>query len=107
MGTFANFGDDKYKILSEMKRVLKDNGNIIISVYSEDALDERLKAYKQANLKLKEIDRQKGRVVIDIIGDAISEQFSERELRNIFAKSSLKVIKVKKVGIAYLCLLSK
>lgn len=107
MTTFANFYDEKYIILSEMKRVLKDEGNIFISVYSEDALEERLKAYKQANLNIKKI-LHKGTVIFDDFGiDGFSEQFSKKELKSIFKKANLKVLEINKSSIAYICKLSK
>ncbi|MDO8660903.1 MAG: class I SAM-dependent methyltransferase, partial [Candidatus Woesearchaeota archaeon] len=46
IGTFSNFARKKYKILAEMKRVLRKDGCIIISAYSEKAFEERMKMYK-------------------------------------------------------------
>lgn len=107
MSTFANLHKDKYIILSEMKRVLKDSGKIFISVYSEDALEERLKAYKQADLSIKKI-LLNGTVIFDDFGiNGFSEQFSRSELKEIFKKAKLKVLEINKTSIAYLCKLSK
>jgi ubiquinone/menaquinone biosynthesis C-methylase UbiE len=106
MTTFANFTDYKSKVLSEMKRVLRDDGYIIISVFSKDAFEERMKIYKKLNVPIKEI---KGTTVIfdKEIGDNISEQFSKEQLRDIFNKVNLNVIDIRKKGIAYLCKLKK
>ena len=106
MTTFANFADSKQKVLSEMKRVLKDDGFIIISVFSEDAFEERMKMYKKLNAPIKEI---KGTMVIfnEEIGDNVSEQFSKEQLVGIFSKANLSVVDIKKKGIAYLCKLKK
>jgi len=105
--TLTNFYNDKYIILSEMRRVLKDTGNIFISVYSEDALEERLKAYKQANLNIKNI-LSNGTVIFDDFEiDEYSEQFSKSELEEIFKKANLQVLKINKTRIAYLCKLGK
>lgn len=106
MGTFANFADSKFIVLKEMRRVLKRAGRIIISVFSEDAFEERMKIYKSLGAKIKEV---KGTTVIfdESLGDNISEQFSEQQLRDIFSQSNLKVEDMTKVGIAYLCTLSK
>ncbi len=107
MSTFANFASEKQAILSEMKRVLKKKGLIFISVYSEDALKERLKAYKQADLQIKEV-KTNGTVIFDDFGiDGISEQFSKGELESIFKTAKLRVLEIKKSTIAYLCKLSK
>ena len=108
MISFSNFGKDKFKILEEMKRVVKKDGFIIISVFSENAFEERMKVYKDYNAPIKEI---KGTTVIfeDSLGDGdnISEQFSKEELKSIFSKADLKVIEIKNIGILNICKLSK
>ncbi|MFA5987383.1 MAG: class I SAM-dependent methyltransferase [Candidatus Paceibacterota bacterium] len=106
MGTFGNFADGKIPILREMSRVLSGTGKIVVSVYSEDAFDERMKLYRSLGTKIKEI---RGTTVIfdESLGDNISEQFSEKELRDIFSKVDLRVDNVTKVGIGYICLLGK
>ena len=106
MTTFANFADKKFIILEEIKRVLKNSGKIIISVFSEDALEERMKVYKASGVKIKNIEN--GKVVFDeSLGDNISEQFSKEQLEDIFSRANLKIDDITKVNIAYLCTLSK
>ena len=106
MTTFANFANSKQQVLSEMKRVLKDDGHIIISVFSEDAFEERMKLYKKLNAPIKEI---KGTTVIfdEELVDNISEQFSKQQLLSIFSEAGLKVEDIRKKGMAYLCKLKK
>ena len=106
MGTFANFAKDKFVVLKEMKRVLKKSGKIIISVYSEDAFAERIKIYKASRVKIKEI--KDGTVVFDeSLGDNISEQFSKKQLEDIFSRAYLHIEDITKLNIAYLCTLTK
>src|SRR3989338_452160 len=106
MITFANFADKKFKALEEMRRVLKDSGKIIISVFSENALEERMRVYKTLGVKIKEV--KNGTVIFDeSLGDNISEQFTKEQLENIFSKVNLKIEDIKKVDIAYLCTLVK
>jgi ubiquinone/menaquinone biosynthesis C-methylase UbiE len=106
LSTFVNFADAKFLALEEMKRVLKPDGKIIMSVYNENALPDRMSNYKKIGLKIKFVDN--GTVVFDEdFVDNISEQFSESELLNIFSKSSLTVEKLEKLEVAYLILLSK
>lgn len=106
MTTFANFADQKYIVLEEMKRVLKNDGKIIISVFSENALEERMKIYTNLGIKIRKVE--KGKVTFDeSVGDNISEQFSELELREIFSQATLKINDITKVDIAYLCTVSK
>jgi ubiquinone/menaquinone biosynthesis C-methylase UbiE len=107
VGTFGNFESNKYKILKEMKRVLKPNGKIIISVYSEDALNARLSAYKKIGLKVITVKRN-GTVLYDRKQTyTVSEQFSNARLLNIFKKVGIRPVNIKKVDMAYLCKLSK
>jgi ubiquinone/menaquinone biosynthesis C-methylase UbiE len=106
MTTFANFADKKFIILEEIKRVLKNTGKIIISVFSEDALEERMRVYKATGVKIKAIEG--GNVVFDeSLGDYISEQFSKEELEDIFSRTKLNIEDITKVNIAYLCTLIK
>ncbi len=106
MTTFANFADNKYIILEEMKRILNKSGKIIISVFSEDALEERMKVYKLIGLMIKNVEN--GKVVFDeSLGDNVSEQFSKKQLEDIFSQANLQIDDITKVNIAYLCTLSK
>jgi len=96
MVTFANFADKKFKALEEMRRVLKDSGKIIISVFSENALEERMRVYKTSGIKIKEV--KNGTVIFDeSLGDNISEQFTKEQLENIFSKVNLKIEDIKKL----------
>jgi len=106
MGSMCNFGDAKMDVLREMKRVLKKHKEIIISVFSENAFRERMKIYKELKTPIKEI---RGTTVIfdKKLGDNISEQFSRKQLTEMFNNVKLKVIEIKKAGIGYLCRLQK
>ena len=88
IGTFANFGKTKIKILKEMKRVCKSGKKILISVYSDEALDERLKLYRTIRADIKEI-KNDGTITFDEkdVVDVISEQFSKKQLI-LFAKKN-------------------
>jgi ubiquinone/menaquinone biosynthesis C-methylase UbiE len=106
MTTPANFGDEKQKFYAEMKRVVKEEGQILLSVFNEDAMEERLKLYKKVNAKVKEI--RGGRVIFeDFVDIEFSEQFSKSELENIFKEAGLKVLEIKKEVIGYFCRLGK
>ncbi len=106
IGTFANFVGYENKALSEMRRVLKKNGSIIISVYSEDAFEDRIRLYNKLNSPIKEIN---GTTVIfdEEINDNMSRQFTKRELFILFKNNRLKIIEIKKVGVGYICKLKK
>ncbi len=108
MLNLANFGANKVKILKEMRRVLKPNGKIVMSVYSEDAFQERMKLYKKVKIGIKEIHGTT--VLLDFEGnleDHTSEQFSKNQLMELFNKTNLKVLDIKKSGIIYLFTLGK
>lgn len=107
MGSFMNFSTKKFKILEEMKRVLKKDGKIIISTFSENALSERMKIYTNLNVPIKEVT-EKGTVIFDeSLGDNVSEQFTKEELTDIFSKVGLRIDNIEEVEIAYLVTLSK
>jgi len=106
LGTFVNLSDERFKILNEMKRVLKKDGLIFITSYSEDALEERLKLYKRENITIKNIGDD-GKVSFEGSVDSVSEQFSKEQLESIFNEVGLKINEIKKVGIGYVCVLSK
>lgn len=97
--SFVNFGKTKYKILEEIKRILKDNGKLIFSVYNENALDERLKTYKKFDKRDLEISKE-GTIKFD--SEAISEQFSKEEIRAILKKAGFQILEIKKGEIFYL-----
>jgi len=100
MTSFVNFGEDKYNGLNEIKRVLKENGKIIMSVFNEDAFEERMNVYKDLNIPIKKIDGTK--VIFDkSLGANVSEQFSKEQLINIFNNVNLKIIKINRAGIGY------
>ena len=81
---------DKEVSFEEMKRVLKKSGKIIISVFSEDAFEERVKVYKASGAKIKEI--KDGTVIFDeSLDDNISEQFTKKQLEDIFSKANLHI----------------
>jgi 2-polyprenyl-6-hydroxyphenyl methylase/3-demethylubiquinone-9 3-methyltransferase len=101
--TFGNLGDDKEAVLREIKRLIKKNGKILISVYSEGAKSKRIKAYESIGLKIKTI--KNGKIIFE--DGLISEEFSKDELKKIFEKFQLKVRFIDIGKIAVLCVVSK
>lgn len=97
--TFGDFAKNKLKILKEMKRVAKKDGKIIISVYSEKALDTREKEYKRIGIKIRKIDN--GTIYTD--NHLVLEQFDEEKLQKIFNLAKLKVKIIKLNPISYIC----
>ncbi len=104
--TFVNLDENKEKILREMKRVLKDKGFIIMSVFSEDAFEERMRMYKKIQVPIKEI-RETTVIFEESVGANISEQFSKRDIEELCKKAGLKIVDITKVEIAYLCKFGK
>lgn len=101
--TFGNLGDDKDKVLQEMKRLIKKEGKILLSLYAKGAATKRVTAYKSIGLKIKTISNWK--IVFE--DGLISEEFSKDELKNIFEKFQLKVRFIDIAKIALLCVVSK
>ena len=92
--TFCNFGDTKQKILSEIKRILKDDGKFVFSVYSEDALGVRKEMYDKINLDYKVADKAKGTVLFADGG--ISEQFSKGDMEKILSEAGFEITDIVK-----------
>jgi len=102
--TFGNLGRDKYKALKEMKRVVKNKGKIVISVYSEKALPARIEGYKKMIWPIKRITKE-GTVYVK--GGIISEQFSRKKIKKIFNLAKLKVNIQELNPISYICIATK
>lgn len=106
-GTLTNFRQNKVAVLQEMARVLKNKGKIIVSIYSEDAFDARMKMYKRYKIPIKKIE---GTTFIfdESLGANVSEQFSKEEIIILANKAGLKMtdcIKIK--GLMYICEFTK
>jgi len=97
--TFGDFRKDKVGILKEMKRVTKKEGKIIISVYSENALNTRIEEYEKVGVKIKKI--RDGAVYTE--DGLIFEQFTKPQLEKLFNSTNLKVKILKLNNISYIC----
>jgi len=102
-----NLDDQKVKAFQEAARVLKEDGILILSTFSETAFDERMKIYKQVNAPIIRIEGTK--FIFDkSLGANISEQFSIPEIESLASQANLKISDYKKVGdLAYLCTLTR
>jgi ubiquinone/menaquinone biosynthesis C-methylase UbiE len=104
--TPANFGDKKDDIYLEMKRVLGKDGEIIISVFNEEAFDERMKVYEIVGVPIKRIEGTK--FIFEEAGsEFVSEQFSRSQLEEICEHANLQPIEIQKEGIGYFCRFGK
>ncbi len=98
---FVNFGKTKFKILSEIKRVLKENSFLILNVYNEKALEKRLKMYKEHGYPfIKSVDEENGTVIFD--GGVVSEQYSEEQITKILEDAGFEIQELIKTKIFYL-----
>lgn len=99
--TFGAFAESKHNILKEMKRVCKTDGEIIISIYSENATDYRIQEYKRIGIKIKKIEN--GEV---LTSDGLKlEQFTKEKLKKIFTKAELEAKITKLNEICYMCVI--
>lgn len=107
MMTLVNFGNHKSEILNEINRMLNRKGILILSVYSEDAQDSRIKMYTEIGLPIKSYEN--GKFVFDAMESAeTSEQFSKEELISLTKDSGFEITDIQKISnIAYLCTLKK
>ncbi len=103
--TLVNLDSEKDKAISEMKRVAKDEAKIIISVYSEKALEERMNMYEQVEVPI--VSEINGKLTFGIEG-FVSEQFSIQDIKNLVEPLGLKIDTYEEVeGLAYIITLKK
>jgi ubiquinone/menaquinone biosynthesis C-methylase UbiE len=100
---------DKLKevAMKEIGRVLKKNGTVILSTFSEDAFEERMKIYKQVNVPITAIEGTK--IIFDkSLGANVSEQFSKEQIETLVKIAGLEIVDIQKIdSIAYICSLRK
>lgn len=105
--TLSNLANNKLQSLKESARVLKDDGFVILSSFSDTAFDERMKIYKKVEVPIKRIE---GTTVIfdENVGANTSEQFSESDIKELAEKSGLEVTEFNRVGkLCFLAILRK
>lgn len=101
--TLVNFVENKVPALREMARVTKETGSIIVSVYSEDALEARLDMYKRDGVP---IQRVVGTTVYfdESLGMNISEQFTKDEIKGMAHKAGIQMVDCVTIkGLMYIC----
>ncbi len=99
--TFCNFIESKMVVLLEIKRILKDNGLFIFSVFNEDSLKIRLKHYTEQYDGHTILDERKGLVRFDKDG-GLSEHFSKQKITQILNKAGFSILNITKDKLAYL-----
>lgn len=97
----------KEVVMKEISRVLKRDGKIILSTFSEKAFNERVKIYQQVKVPIIKVEGTK--FIFDkSLGANISEQFSKEQIQEIARNASLKITDIQEVGkIAYIGMLEK
>lgn len=97
----VNFDENKNKALSELRRVVKQDGKIILSVYSDSAKEERLKMYELVNADIKSFDGNK--FIFNKPEHTVSEQFSIKDIKDLTGPLGLEIIDYEEVKeLAYL-----
>ena len=102
-----NLNEARSAAIKESVRVLKLGGNMIISSFSENAFEERMKIYEQVHAPIEKIEGTK--VIFNKnLGANTSEQFSKEELESFGNEAGLTLIDCQKIGnIAYICKFKK
>lgn len=101
--TLVNFVENKVAALREMARVTKNTGSIIVSVYSEDALEARLDMYKRDGVPIQKVV---GTTVYfdESLGTNISEQFTKDEIEGMAHKAGIQMADCVTIkGLMYIC----
>ena len=98
--TFGNIPPPEQKsVLDELKRITKKDGKIIISVYSENALEVQKEFYRNIGLEIIKIDDN----FVYTNQDFISERFTKEKLERLFAFVNLKAKIIQLTPISYVC----
>ena len=98
--SFGNMPKIELDVLKEMKRVCKNRGGIIISVFSENAREVQMENYKRVGLKGVQDDG----IAIHTEEGFYSRRFTKQALRSLFEEAGLscEIIKICPVNyIAY------
>jgi len=99
LNLFENLSKLRNKALLEIRRVLKKEGILILSVYNEVALEERLKVYRKIETEnFKVLDNGK----VKFNDGLTSEQFSKEQIKEILDKTGFKIYDITKGKIYYL-----
>jgi len=96
--TPVNFGDTEERIYSEIKRVLKNEGLFLTSVYNEDALDDRIITYD--NYYEGDYEVKEGGLVV--FKDFVSYQYTKEQITEILENNGLNILEIIKQGIFYI-----
>ncbi|MFT5280999.1 MAG: SAM-dependent methyltransferase [Flavobacteriaceae bacterium] len=97
MLSFSNFDSYKNVALSEIERVLKPDGKLFLSCYSDTAIKDRIEMYKIIEIPIESIVGNKF-IFKGSDGSIASEGFSEKEISSIVAQSNMKIIEANRVG---------
>ncbi|MFC1697546.1 class I SAM-dependent methyltransferase [Nanoarchaeota archaeon] len=96
---FGNLYSSRDLVLAEAKRIVKDNGLIVISTFSENVLEPYKELVSVNGLNIDHIDEN----YAFLREGLVSERFSESKLRDIFSKFDLDADIAKLTDIAYFC----
>jgi len=97
--TFGNLYSRKDAVLRESKRVLKPEGKILMSVFSEDILPAYFEMLEQSGLVVVHYNENN----VFLREGLISERFSERKLKEILQRQELDVRVSPLTNISYWC----
>ena len=86
-------------VLGEIKRVTKNGGKIIISVYSENVLETQKQFYNNIGLDIAKIENE----FVYTKQGLISERFTKKKLENLFSLVDLEVKIIQLSSISYIC----
>jgi len=101
--TFGNLNNKKIPVLLEMKRVVNDNAQIIISVHSPKSIQDKIQWYPKTGLEIVRFDKR----YIYTNKGLKSEHFTKGSLKALFNKVKLKSKIIDLSPISYICILSR
>ena len=95
--TFGGFGDDeKHTILSEVRRVLKKDGKLHVSVYAENAYPYQQEFYRRFGYESYSLGGATHAYGRD--GSFVSERFTKEKLAGLLHEAGFERVKVRKLN---------
>lgn len=97
--TFGNLYSRRDAVLRESERILKPEGRILMSVFSENVLSAYFEMLEQSSLVVAHYDEN----LVFLREGLVSERYNEQKLKDIFQKTGLGVQISSLTNISYWC----
>ena len=102
LNTYGNF-ENPDKCLEEMLRVVKPDGEVILGIYSQNALETQLKTYKQVGLDIQFFDKES----VYTKEGLVSRRFTREKLLEAAKQHGVQIQVIELTSISYIAIIRK